>query len=184
MSYSDHSYIDEEKLLGSTVTIQVTFELIDGGSINLPEIVIQPEFFGNVVAEESLLETEENNYVDDKTDLYRYIDTSDYLNLGVLLLQIDSPKDAKMLYLKCHYNDIDGDEVKRESSAISYHSPHNNFIRVLSRTKNALIGEFCIFHVKTSFRLRYFHYVVSLIQSLFLNILNVLNSRVGHKILS
>ncbi|XP_055376431.1 CD109 antigen [Condylostylus longicornis] len=64
------------------------------------------------------------------------------------------------LKLEATFNDGTGEFVRAELMLLSHYSPKNRHIKINTSTKNAKVGEYAIFHVRTNFFMETFSYLV------------------------
>uniref|UniRef100_T1IN02 CD109 antigen n=1 Tax=Strigamia maritima TaxID=126957 RepID=T1IN02_STRMM len=79
---------------------------------------------------------------------------------GVFKIKFTPPFDATMLAIRAIYSDIEGDRVTAETVAVTYFSPDRRYMHVYTSTNNPKIGEYIIFHVRTNFYVKSFHYLI------------------------
>ncbi|XP_054721683.1 CD109 antigen-like [Uloborus diversus] len=101
---------------------------------------------------------------------------------GVVEVVLDTPKNAEKLVIRAFYED-DEDRQSRaraELTALPQYSKKDRYLQVSTSTRRAKAGEYAVFHVRSNFYLKSFHYLVMakdiIVQSGTENVLGMINS--------
>ncbi|KAB7504994.1 Antigen, partial [Armadillidium nasatum] len=84
----------------------------------------------------------------------------DFRETGIFTFTLEIPKDAASLTVNAVYTDGEGTTAGAKLDGIQNYHPNERHLHVTSSTKNGVIGEYAVFHVRTNFPLLKFHYVV------------------------
>ncbi|XP_047481542.1 CD109 antigen-like [Penaeus chinensis] len=83
-----------------------------------------------------------------------------YREKGVYHFVVDVPEKTASLSLTASYQDDSGSIAAASATAIAYYSPRKLYIGVETSSKDASVGEFVVFHVRSNFNMESFHYLI------------------------
>ncbi|XP_064467422.1 CD109 antigen-like [Ornithodoros turicata] len=78
---------------------------------------------------------------------------------GLLVLNVDPPEDSEKILIRATYKDSE-DTVHNEATAVAYYSPKRKYLQISTSTSTGLAGEYAVFHVRSNYYMRSFHYIV------------------------
>lgn len=78
---------------------------------------------------------------------------------GMATVEITPPEGTEKITIRARYRDKE-DVVETEALAVAQLSPGKKFIQISTSTSNGVAGEYAIFHVRTNFYIKFFHYLV------------------------
>lgn len=78
---------------------------------------------------------------------------------GMAVIEVEPPESAERIVIKARYHDKE-DSVETEALAVAQHSPKKKYIQITTSTTNGIAGQYAIFHVRTNFYIKFFHYLV------------------------
>lgn len=78
---------------------------------------------------------------------------------GMITAKIDPSEGTERITIRARYRDKD-DIVEADAIAVAQLSPGKKYIQVTTSTTNGIAGEYAIFHVRTNFYIKFFHYLV------------------------
>ncbi|XP_076046263.1 CD109 antigen-like [Oratosquilla oratoria] len=84
----------------------------------------------------------------------------EYRRTGVFQFHIDLPEKVSSLQLTAAYQDDDGDAAVASAEAVAYYSKKKLYIGVETSTKEASVGQFAVFHIRSNFNVKSFHYMI------------------------
>ncbi|KAG0724718.1 CD109 antigen [Chionoecetes opilio] len=103
----------------------------------------------------------DSELVERKMDMFvRNQQFEKYRDKGVFHFTMDVPDTATKLTLTAAYQDDDGDLASASAQAIAYYSPKKQYIGVETSSTGVTVGEFVVFHVRSSFNMETFNYLV------------------------
>ncbi|XP_063601843.1 CD109 antigen-like [Penaeus indicus] len=103
----------------------------------------------------------ENELVKKKMEMFvRNQKFQKYREKGVYHFVVDVPEKTASLSLTASYQDDSGSIAAASATAIAYYSPRKLYIGVETSSKEASVGEFVVFHVRSNFNMESFHYLI------------------------
>lgn len=138
-SYHDGSALEMEKLLTSRLEVQTAVEMRGGGRRDL--------------------HTKEL-FMSDKPGVWEYnIDLKDELQQqGTRNPQ--EINEISQLRINAEFKTLTGERINAEMLMLSHYSPENKHLRISTSTKDAKVGEYIIFHIRSNYFVEKFNYMI------------------------
>nr|XP_045599597.1 CD109 antigen-like [Procambarus clarkii] len=176
--HSSGEPLEKERLAGSSLVITTTVTSNTGVTSTLPKIAIptlsndgkqREETLhalreGQLAYQIGLEEMDEVILVEmglqvlmDGYTREQYL--AEYREIGIHRFELDIPKDAASFRIDVAYTD---EHAQSSSSAYgyAYHHPDRRYIQVSSSTDEAKVGDFAIFHIRSSISVQQFVYMI------------------------
>lgn len=142
-------------LTSSRLRIQAELEEDGGQKTRLPDIIAgsgyEKSWHGG---ENSISDKAKEEFVDE-------LSHDNYLEEGVLRFSFDMSERARKISIKASFVSEGGISAEASLEAISYFSPTKQFLSVFTSSRNVVVDEFAIFHIKSNTRMDSFQYIVS-----------------------
>ncbi|EEC04468.1 conserved hypothetical protein [Ixodes scapularis] len=148
VTYHDLVKLPEEKLKESNITLSFTGQ---GGGGGLNDIETPPNEKGMATVEITPPEGTEKIVI--------RVNTNQYIVPSYKVKNCHSSCCIHFIALQAKYRDKE-DVVETEALAVAQLSPGKKFIQISTSTSNGVAGEYAIFHVRTNFYIKFFHYLV------------------------
>ncbi|KAK8776929.1 hypothetical protein V5799_029726 [Amblyomma americanum] len=78
---------------------------------------------------------------------------------GMAMIEVEAPAGAERIVIRARYRDNE-DIVETEAQAVAQHSAKKKYMQITTSTTNGVAGEYAVFHVRTNFYIKFFHYLV------------------------